>query len=80
MSPSATRLGVSPPTESDRNGCPKCGHTEAETDTIATSGSGLTKMFDIQNRQFTVVSCTNCGFSELYRGRSSGNMIDLFFG
>ncbi|KAB1197196.1 MULTISPECIES: zinc ribbon domain-containing protein [Haloferax] len=71
---------MSPPADDDREGCPKCGHAEAETDTIATSGSGLTKMFDIQNRQFTVVSCTNCGFSELYRGRSSGNMIDLFLG
>ncbi|ELK55558.1 hypothetical protein C452_08048 [Haloferax volcanii JCM 10717] len=37
-------------------------------------------MFDIQNRQFTVVSCANCGYSELYRGQSSGNFVDLFLG
>ena len=61
-------------------GCPKCGHTETETDEIATSGTGLSKMFDIQNRSFQVVSCTNCGYSELYRNQSSGNMIDLFLG
>ncbi|KAB1186654.1 MULTISPECIES: zinc ribbon domain-containing protein [Haloferax] len=71
---------MSPPTDADRDGCPKCGHTQTEMDSIATSGTGLTKMFDIQNRQFTVVSCTNCGYSELYRGRSSGNMVDLFLG
>ena len=64
----------------DDRGCPKCGHTETETDTIATSGTGLSKMFDIQNRSFMVVSCTNCGYSELYRNQSSGNMIDLFLG
>ncbi|MFC3957706.1 zinc ribbon domain-containing protein [Halovivax cerinus] len=61
-------------------GCPKCGHTKTETDEIATSGTGLSKMFDIQNRSFQVISCTNCGYSELYRSQSSGNMIDLFLG
>ncbi|NHX36351.1 MULTISPECIES: zinc ribbon domain-containing protein [Halolamina] len=74
-----------PPTDDlgrqDReDGCPKCGHTETEIDEIATSGTGLSKMFDVQNRQFDVVSCANCGYSELYRGQSSGNMVDLFLG
>jgi len=62
------------------DGCPKCGHTETEVDEIATSGTGLSKMFDVQNRSFNVVSCTNCGYSELYKGTSSGNMVDLFLG
>ncbi|GAA0554130.1 zinc ribbon domain-containing protein [Halorubrum ejinorense] len=64
----------------DDEGCPKCGGTEAETDEIATSGTGLTKMFDVQNRSFLVVSCANCGYSELYKGQSSGNAIDFFLG
>ncbi|MFW5939115.1 MAG: zinc ribbon domain-containing protein [Halolamina sp.] len=78
---------MSPPTDDDRtgragdeDGCPKCGHTETEIDEIATSGTGLSKIFDVQNRAFKVVSCANCGYSELYRGQSSGNMVDLFFG
>jgi predicted nucleic-acid-binding Zn-ribbon protein len=62
------------------DGCPKCGETETETDEIATSGTGLTKMFDVQNRRFVVVSCANCGYSELYKGQSSGNAIDFFLG
>lgn len=62
------------------DGCPKCGGTETETDEIATSGTGLTKMFDVQNRQFVVVSCADCGYSELYKGQSSGNAIDFFLG
>jgi predicted nucleic-acid-binding Zn-ribbon protein len=62
------------------DGCPKCGDTETETDEIATSGTGLTKMFDVQNRSFVVVSCTNCGYSELYKGQSSGDAIDFFLG
>jgi len=64
----------------DERGCPKCGNTETEIDEISTTGSGLSKMLDIQNRRFHVVSCTNCGYSELYKGQSSGDMIDLFLG
>ncbi|WP_049915932.1 zinc ribbon domain-containing protein [Haloferax mucosum] len=71
---------MSPPIDSDRGGCPKCGHEETEMDSIATSGTGLSKIFDVQNRKFTVVSCTSCGYSELYRGQSGGNLVDLFFG
>jgi hypothetical protein len=73
MSPPSDRRG-------DESGCPKCGHTGTEIDDIATSGTGLSKMFDIQNRTFTVVTCTNCGYSELYRGQSSGDLVDLFLG
>lgn len=67
-------------TPTDREGCPKCGGTETEIDEIATSGTGLSKFFDVQNRQFKVVTCANCGYSELYRGQSTGNMVDLFLG
>ena len=61
-------------------GCPKCDHTETEIDEISTTGTGLSKLLDIQNRKFMVISCVNCGYSELYRGRSSGDMVDLFLG
>jgi len=62
------------------DGCPKCGGEEVETDEIATSGTGLTKLFDVQNRSFVVVSCADCGYSELYKGQSKGNAIDFFVG
>lgn len=71
---------MSPSPGEHRDGCPKCGETETEIDKIATSGTGLSKMFDIQNRSFNVVTCANCGYSELYRGQSRGNMVDLFLG
>ncbi|GAB3416179.1 zinc ribbon domain-containing protein [Haloparvum alkalitolerans] len=63
-------------------GCPKCGHDEAEVGSISTTGSGLSKMFDIQTNKFRVVSCTDCGYSELYRdSASAGSTIaDVFFG
>lgn len=74
---------MSPPEPSldrDGHGCPKCGHEETEVDEISTTGSGLSKYFDIQNRRFTVISCANCGYSEMYKGQSSGSAIDFFLG
>jgi len=66
--------------ELDDTGCPKCGHRETEVDDIATSGTGLTKLFDVQNRRFQVVSCASCGYSELYKGDSKHDLADLFLG
>lgn len=66
--------------EQDERGCPKCGHSETEVDDIATTGTGFSKLFDIQNRRFRVISCTNCGFAELYRGGDTNDMIDFFLG
>jgi len=61
-------------------GCPKCGHTEADVDDIATTGDGLSRLFDIQNRRFRAVSCTRCGYTEFYKGRRPNEVIDLFIG
>jgi len=60
--------------------CPKCGNKQFETDSIRTTGGGFSKFFNIQNRKFTVVSCTQCRYAELYKGETSalGNVIDFF--
>lgn len=60
--------------------CPKCGNRKADVDQIRTTGSGFSKLFNIQNRKFSTVSCTRCGFTELYKtGTSSGasNVLDF---
>ncbi|MEZ3143547.1 zinc ribbon domain-containing protein [Halobaculum sp. MBLA0143] len=66
----------------DGDGCVKCGHTEAEVGEISTTGGGLSKMFDVQTNSFKVVSCTNCGYSELYRdtGSAGSDLVDVFLG
>ena len=66
--------------ERDRSGCHKCGHGETTVGEISTTGGGLSKMFDTQNWGSNVVSCTNCSNSELYKGRSSGDIVDVFLG
>ena len=63
--------------------CPKCGNRQADIDNIRTTGSGFTRFFNIQNRRFVAVSCSKCGFTELYRqGKSSGasNVLDFITG
>ncbi|OIJ19422.1 hypothetical protein BKP45_13330 [Anaerobacillus alkalidiazotrophicus] len=66
----------------EKRGCIKCGGTEVGTKEIATTGTGLSKMFDIQHNKFLVVYCKNCGYSEFYNKQTStaSNVIDFFFG
>ena len=57
--------------------CSKCGGNKAELDEIRTTGSGFTRYFNIQNRKFTVVSCSRCGFTELYKSSLASNASNL---
>jgi len=60
--------------------CPKCQNREFETDQFAATGGGLTKLFDIQSKKFTTVTCTRCMYTELYKAETStiGNILDFF--
>lgn len=60
--------------------CPKCKNTSFETDEIRTTGGRFSKIFDIQNKKFTAVTCTQCKYTELYKGTTSGigNVLDFF--
>ncbi len=59
--------------------CMKCGNTHFETDEIATTGTGFSKFFDIQNRSFTTVTCIKCKYTEIYKTETSGldNILDF---
>ena len=60
--------------------CPKCGHDEFDTNQFRATGGRFAKIFDVQNRRFTTVSCERCHFTELYRADSSTlmNVFDFF--
>jgi predicted nucleic-acid-binding Zn-ribbon protein len=62
--------------------CPKCGCTEFESDQFQATGGDFAKLFNVQNRRFVTVSCAQCGYTELYRARSSAgmNILDFLFG
>lgn len=59
--------------------CLRCGNLDYEVDEIRSSGR-VSRFFDVQNKKFTAVICSQCGFTELYRGKSStlGNVFDFF--
>lgn len=60
--------------------CPKCGNRHFETDEFRATGGMFTKLFNIQNKRFTTVSCSKCSYTEIYRAESStiGNIFDFF--
>lgn len=69
--------------------CPKCGHEGARTKKLAMSGTGLSKLLDVQMNKYLFVSCSTCGFTEVYNlkvleGKGDGmdgmDLLDLFFG
>lgn len=62
--------------------CPKCGNKQYELDEMRATGGNFAKIFDVQNKKFTVVICTRCKYSEFFKGTTStlGNIFDFFTG
>ncbi len=60
--------------------CPKCDNNGYETGQFAATGGGLSKIFDVQSKKFSTVTCTKCKFTEIYQAETSalGNIFDLF--
>lgn len=45
--------------------CPKCGNTDYEIDHFQVAGNSFFHNF--LNKKFTIVSCTRCFFTEMYK-------------
>ena len=60
--------------------CPKCGNRSCDTDEFRATGGFLTKLFDIQTKRFSTVTCTRCQYTELFQTESSslGHFFDFF--
>ncbi|WP_231638506.1 zinc ribbon domain-containing protein [Paenibacillus sp. JCM 10914] len=59
--------------------CRRCGHLECITQEVSMSGTGVSKIFDINYNHYLFVSCTRCGFVEVInpdvlRGHKSGTL------
>jgi predicted nucleic-acid-binding Zn-ribbon protein len=59
--------------------CVKCGGQGCEVVEVSTTGGGIARFFDFQNRRFSAVVCDRCKFTEFYRTRASGlsKLIDF---
>jgi len=60
--------------------CIKCGSNQYETDQFQSTGGDFAKIFNVQNKKFFTVSCSQCGYTELYRATTSAamNIFDFF--
>ena len=60
--------------------CPKCASKQYDVGELRAAGGFWSKIFDVQARKFTTVTCTRCRYTELFQGESSmlGNVFDLF--
>jgi predicted nucleic-acid-binding Zn-ribbon protein len=60
--------------------CPKCQSQSYDVGEFRGAGGFWSKIFDVQGKRFTTVSCTRCHYTEFYAADSSllGNIFDLF--
>lgn len=60
--------------------CEKCKSVECRTGEIRTTGAGISRFLNLQNQKYSTVSCSKCGYTELYRmdgGGVAGNILDV---
>lgn len=57
--------------------CAKCGDLGAEVERLSMSGTGLSRLFEIQPYRYAFVSCLNCGYTEVYNLRTLDGKDDL---
>ena len=62
--------------------CAKCGSTHCETGKFRATGGGLSKLFDIQTEKFNTITCSKCGYTEIYKSTTdlTENVLDFFIG
>jgi len=60
--------------------CPKCSNTQCEVGEIRAAGGFWSKIFDVQGKRFTTVTCMRCSYTEFFRADTSmlGNIFDFF--
>ena len=60
--------------------CPKCNNTTCDVDQMQATGGTFSKLFNIQNKKFTSVTCQKCTYTEFYKASTSrlANIFDFF--
>lgn len=65
--------------------CAKCRARGANVNKLAMSGTGLSRLLEIQPYRYVFVSCRNCGYTEVYnlttlQGKDDlGSLLDILF-
>lgn len=65
--------------------CQKCQHRGAHVQRLAMSGTGISRLLEIQPYRYVFASCNHCGYTEVYdlsvlEGKDNlGTFIDALF-
>jgi predicted nucleic-acid-binding Zn-ribbon protein len=65
--------------------CEKCLHSGGHVEHLAMSGTGLSRMLEIQAYRYAFVSCKNCGYTEIFnlkilKGKDDlGTILEVIF-
>ncbi|KRM55305.1 zinc ribbon domain-containing protein [Lacticaseibacillus sharpeae] len=59
--------------------CPKCGNESYDQDQFQATGGTFSKLMNVQNKRFITISCTRCGYTELYKAETDKGMNILDF-
>jgi predicted nucleic-acid-binding Zn-ribbon protein len=57
--------------------CEKCGNHEGHVERLAMSGTGISRLLEIQPYRYAYVSCNHCGYTEIYNLRTLEGKDDL---
>ncbi|MDH5505679.1 MAG: zinc ribbon domain-containing protein [Anaerolineae bacterium] len=50
--------------------CPRCEANGAHVERLAMTGTGISRLLEIQAYRYAFASCHNCGFTEVYNLRT----------
>ena len=65
--------------------CARCEHKGAHVERLAMSGTGISRLFEVQPYRYAFVSCNHCGYTEVYNlqmleGKDDlGTFLDILF-
>ena len=58
--------------------CPKCKTLDFEVSEMRVAGSFWTKIFNIQNKKYTAITCIQCSYTEFYKGKRTSTISNVF--
>lgn len=65
--------------------CSHCKEQGAHVERLSMSGTGISRLFEVQPYRYAFVSCQNCGYTEVYNLRmlegkdDLGTFLDVLF-
>jgi hypothetical protein len=65
--------------------CMRCHNRGALVERVALSGTGISRLFDVQPYQYAFASCRQCGYTEVFNLKvlgsrdDAGDVLDVLF-